>query len=757
MTSKGRSRALRIVLVVFVLLLVAAVALPRLAAPLVRDRIEAALSERAGGEAEIASLTLTWAGVAELEGLVVRNAQGEQIAAVREVHADLELLKLLFGTIQADVRVDDPELVVHQRADGSWSFEDWLETEDPSSDEERDGERGASSLPRLDLTLTGGRVRIVGNQGTTSVDGLGLTANVGRATPSDKDTAELRCSVTGPAGETGEVVARAAYAVAGSAWQDMDLDAFVALDRVALSLLDPWMSGEARGREHAGVLSAKIEADAAGGSWKAFLGLGVDDLRVAIPREGEAELLLEDPHAGAELVLELPPASPRRLQLGGEIASRFLAGTLAGTVHDPAAALARDGSAGARIESLTASLRYRPDELGALLAPLLPVPLTRRASGQAEERLELDYSGPLDSFDLGALLANGTGSADVGLGRVATTWLDAEGDLGLRFGADGTEWTAALDANGGSLSLSGRLDREALAAFGDPGGRATTTLLLDAVDVGATARLAPLLELVHPAFAGLESLEASQVSGSIRCGLDLAYTGPLALSEDGSLETSGIEGRGSLAVTGARLTGSPALSQMLAYLGVDPNEEIRMRPIEFTIADGRLTYAKDWTWTIKDVETTFTGSVGLDQTLDLAWNVPVTDAVVAEYSFLESLRGTRIELPITGTVKSPRLDWRGSISALAKDFARGLAGDLGVEDLDKEKLGDLLGDVVRGENAETGETAQSLFDEADRLWKDDRRAEAAAIYRRIREEFKLSLVYALNRDKIKKRGDWKEE
>ena len=39
----------------------------------------------------------------------------------------------------------------------------------------------------------------------------------------------------------------------------------------------------------------------------------------------------------------------------------------------------------------------------------------------------------------------------------------------------------------------------------------------------------------------------------------------------------------------------------------------------------------------------------------------------------------------------------------------------------------------------------------------DEKLAAAELYRRIREEFKISLVYVLNRDRIKKRGRYEED
>jgi hypothetical protein len=62
-----------------------------------------------------------------------------------------------------------------------------------------------------------------------------------------------------------------------------------------------------------------------------------------------------------------------------------------------------------------------------------------------------------------------------------------------------------------------------------------------------------------------------------------------------------------------------------------------------------------------------------------------------------------------------------------------------------------------GDRAEGDPDPGALLKEADRLWKQGAKAEAATIYKRIRKEFKLTLVYTLNRDRIKKRGHYRED
>jgi len=58
--------------------------------------------------------------------------------------------------------------------------------------------------------------------------------------------------------------------------------------------------------------------------------------------------------------------------------------------------------------------------------------------------------------------------------------------------------------------------------------------------------------------------------------------------------------------------------------------------------------------------------------------------------------------------------------------------------------------VLRGE---TDEDPARLLAEADGLWEQGREDEARVIYKRLREDFRLSLVYLLNKDHIKDRAE----
>jgi hypothetical protein len=731
---RKRRRKLRI-LVVLLLGLVLGGLLPRLATPLVRGRIEAELAARTGGEASIGELDLTWRG-ARVRGLAATDPGGEEVLRLGALDVAIQPLALLSGRLRFELTGSDAQVVLRQREDGTWNAEDWLADEEAGDDEEEteaeDGDDAEDDRLAGTWSVDGVRLLLHGPSGTTTVEDLATRGRLrGRALPE----LELTCAVVGPSGERGEL--RVSGDVESAEAGRVALEA----RDVALSVLDPFLAPRAPGRTHTGTLQGDLNAALGAGAARVEGELRVNDLVVRIPgEEGEAPLVLREPTVTLVVDATLDPATLDVPEASLDVASTFLRGTLRASATGLAAWRDPARATPAVFETLEARLLYRPEELGALLGPWLPVPLSRRLSGAEEERIDVDLAGTVAAPDLESLFAGLTGEAVLGLGRVSTPAIDAEGDLELGLTPDGTTYEARLASNGGRLTLSG--------AFGlgatEEGG---TTLHLDADTIEATSRLSPLLAIVHPAFAAVETLQRSELAGVVGCHLDLTYTGPL--SRDvltggwDAFPTTSIAGRGRFEITGARLAGAPALNRMLELLGADPEAEIRIRPMEFVIDAGRLTYADDWTWTIADVETTFTGSVGLDETLDLSWNVPITAQVIEEHGFLEVLEGRTIALPITGTTQRPELEWDEALKDLTES--------LGPRDL-LEELGIDTGLPGSSTGEEEGDDPAALLARANRLWEEDRKVEAAALYRRIREDHKLSLVYALNRDRIKRRG-----
>jgi hypothetical protein len=498
------------------------------------------------------------------------------------------------------------------------------------------------------------------------------------------------------------------------------------------------------GRDLTGALTADVELSGDLERVTAQAQLAVEELRLEVaPALGEAEepaepFVLEDPRASVDLAGAWTAVDGALSIERLDLASRFARGDATCVLTHPA--LGADGVA--RVSGLRADLAYVPDELGALLGPWLPGEL----SGATEERCHVEFDGELADFQPFSVLAAASGKASIGLGRFVTSGFDTGGTLDVELADGAASWSGDLSANGGALVLTGNA---ALAERTD-GEPARSELHVQATDLGLTTGLAPLLGKVHPILASMESMQGD-LDGVVTAKLDLGYDGvldPETLAGGwATLDKTRISGAGSLAIDGASLAGSPLFGELLKVLGVKDTSAFELAPVEFSIEDGRVRYAKPWTWSIAGTETTFDGTIGLDETLQLDWSVPVNDALVKKHAYLRYFQGETLHFPLTGTVTKPKLDWKGVLSDLSKTaLKRGLTDSLGVGDLVKPPGGD-------AKEPEDGEpkTAAALLKQADALWTAGQRTEAAELYRRIRDDHKLSLEWLLNADKIKRR------
>ncbi|MEQ1894613.1 MAG: hypothetical protein ABL998_18890, partial [Planctomycetota bacterium] len=486
------------------------------------------------------------------------------------------------------------------------------------------------------------------------------------------------------------------------------------------------LEGAASGRHTRGRLAGEFKLDGDQGAFQIGGSGAVSDFRLELAPTvaGEEPLIVTEERIGltldAGVTLPALDVELRRRALD----SRLARGGLSGAIRN----LAAFGQEDVRFEGLTGEFAYVPDRLGAVLAPFLPGKL----SGAEEKRITLAFSGSAREFTLEKLLASTTGRVDLALGSFVRPEVALGGQLSLEAREQKAFLKGDLGANGGTLALDGTLD------LGPTKPRSRLTV--KAKDVKANAGLAPILGLVHPLFA---ATPAGSLEGLIGLNLDVTYEGPLALDqlEQGwaALPKEPIFGSGSLSLSGASLRGSPLLAALKEF-GIDAEKSLELRPIEFTIAKGRLSYARPWTWKIAGSETSFTGSVGLDQSLALDWNLPITAELVQKHDFLSVLLGEQIKVPIRGTALAPRLD----TGALLKDLAAKAA---------KKALGDRLG--LGGGDKATGDDPDSLLKKADELWSKGEKVEAAKLYTRLKDDYKLSLTYALNKDRIKERAKFK--
>jgi translocation and assembly module TamB len=92
-------------------------------------------------------------------------------------------------------------------------------------------------------------------------------------------------------------------------------------------------------------------------------------------------------------------------------------------------------------------------------------------------------------------------------------------------------------------------------------------------------------------------------------------------------------------------------NQSGAWLSIDDDN------VEFRAVGGRV-YHRGLTFTLGGTPVTTHGSVGFDETLALVAEIPVQAKVLGIDLSLGALEGTTIQIPIEGTLSSPRLDRR---------------------------------------------------------------------------------------------------
>jgi hypothetical protein len=89
-----------------------------------------------------------------------------------------------------------------------------------------------------------------------------------------------------------------------------------------------------------------------------------------------------------------------------------------------------------------------------------------------------------------------------------------------------------------------------------------------------------------------------------------------------------------------------------------PNRGVLILPeqqVKFEMIEGRVHH-QGLKMNVRDVVITTRGSVGLDQTMELVAEVPIQDAWLKSNASLASLKGQMLQIPIRGTLTSPRPD-----------------------------------------------------------------------------------------------------
>lgn len=478
----------------------------------------------------------------------------------------------------------------------------------------------------------------------------------------------------------------------------------------------------------------------------------VDDLWIEItpPATGVAgteagqPIVVSDPRVELQLQADVLTGPLDVTLTRGRLDSSFLSGEMTGEARNLRAWLESgpDNPAGAIPVRLDVDMNYDATQLGALLAAWLP----GRFTGSGRYPLRLTVAGDLASAEgLGVLVANG----QVSLAPFQLPGVLAAGDLGLQLSGGLARLVGELTLNEGRATLDAALDLRPE----DQSPRSTVTFTLDGLQ--ATEEMGPLLASLHPLFASDDGLDVGSISGAVNAQFELSWDGvlPLEAASLASLPLEHLSGRGRVEFPGVTISGSQLLGQMLGKLGAGEQETVSIAPMSFELSDGRLAYAEPWPWMVSSTLTNFTGSVGLDGSLALDWNVPITEHLMEKHKFLRKLAGQTISIPIEGSISNPKLRWSKAFDDLAEKALRAE-----VKDRLKDKLGGKLGGVLDGvlggsdAGSGTGLDADELLAKADELWAQGKRTEARPLYKELKERHKLTLVYVLNKDRIKKRA-----
>ncbi len=514
----------------------------------------------------------------------------------------------------------------------------------------------------------------------------------------------------------------------------------------------------------------------------------------------DAPLVITDPHVAIDVDASVATGAMDVDLARVQIASTFLSGKLTGKLF----AL---NSPTPRAEQLKGDFTWVPDRVGALLGPMLP----GRVTGDAPQPLQFTLDGPLPSGDMPALLAALNAGATIGLGNFSMPGLTASGTTTMDMTGGRAHVLGKLVLNEGSADLDGLFDLRPEGTAAAPLG---THLDLSLKGIRISQEMADILARVHPLLAMGEGQSAGVVSGAISGSLRLDWPAvlplpavtPTSASAAATPATAAGAGAGAGGAGGAggahaapgadlfaslpleklsgnatldfgtlNLASSPLLGEMLGNLGVSGTQQFTLAPVKLVVKNGRVGYAEPWGWNIKDFATSFSGSVGLDQSLDLDWSVPITDALVAKHGFLKELKGQSLSIPLRGSVAKPDLQWTAALQGLAEQALQsqlqsklgdklgplgGLLGGSkpapgGTPGTDTPAAGDkAAGDEKPGEAAPPV-TAADLLAQADALWDKGDKEAAKPLYKQLKSDFKLSLEFQLNKKRIEDRAKWK--
>jgi hypothetical protein len=229
--------------------------------------------------------------------------------------------------------------------------------------------------------------------------------------------------------------------------------------------------------------------------------------------------------------------------------------------------------------------------------------------------------------------------------------------------------------------------------------RSPAILILPAEKVMDRVRMSPELCNAWLKFVAPLLADATQMEGEF--SLDVAGASlPLLAPTTGDM-------RGTLGVHHVRVRPGGAALQVLGLFdqiksvitrkpaGNGPGDRIWMQmpeqAIPFTLAAGRVHH-QNVTFAIGDGIVQSSGSVGMDETIDLVLEIPFRDEWIKDQKLLAGIRGKGLKIPVRGTLSKPQFDSRVLTELASQIGGTALEGvlDEKLDDLFKKKFGKFL-------------------------------------------------------------------
>jgi len=98
---------------------------------------------------------------------------------------------------------------------------------------------------------------------------------------------------------------------------------------------------------------------------------------------------------------------------------------------------------------------------------------------------------------------------------------------------------------------------------------------------------------------------------------------------------------------------------------------VQDQQVNFRVVDGRV-YHQGMQFQVGDVVMRTEGSVGLDETVAIVVHVPIQDKWIEGKAFLVGLRGQSLSIPISGTLRNPKMD-QSAVAGLSQQLLQGAA------------------------------------------------------------------------------------